>query len=71
MIAKIKDLQIEEMEKRGMSDADIETAMKYASAFTSPEMMVVWIILGMAFIGFIISLLVSLITKKVNPNFEV
>ena len=70
MLTKIKDLQIEEMEKRGMSDAEIEQAMKVAGFFTSPEMMIVWIIVGMLFIGFIISLIVSLFTKKVNPNFE-
>ncbi|MDZ7607319.1 MAG: DUF4199 domain-containing protein [Cyclobacteriaceae bacterium] len=70
MIGKIKDMQIEELEKRGMSDADIEQAMKMAGIFTSPEMMIVWIILGMVFIGFILSLIVSLFTKKVNPNFQ-
>jgi len=70
MLTKIKDLQIEEMEKRGMSDAEIEQAMKVAGFFMGPEMMIVWIILGMLFIGFIISLIVSLFTKKVNPNFE-
>jgi hypothetical protein len=70
MLQEIKDMQIEEMEKRGMSDADIETAMEYASAFMSAEMIVVMVILAMAFFGFIISLIVSLFTKKVNPNFE-
>jgi hypothetical protein len=70
ILTKIKDMQIEEMEKRGMSDADIEQAMKIAGMFTSAEMMIVWIIVGMLFVGFILSLLVSLVTKKVNPNFE-
>ncbi len=70
ILAKIKDMQIEEMEKRGMSDAEIEQAMKIAGMFTSAEMMIVWIIVGMLFVGFIISLIVSLFTKKVNPNFE-
>jgi hypothetical protein len=70
ILTKIKDMQIEEMEKRGMSDAEIEQAMKVAGIFMSAEMMIVWIILGMVFIGFILSLIVSLFTKKVNPNFE-
>jgi hypothetical protein len=70
ILTKIKDMQIEELEKRGMSDAEIEQAMKVAGIFMSAEMMIVWIILGMVFIGFILSLIVSLFTKKVNPNFE-
>ena len=71
MLTKIKDAQIAELEKRGMSDAEIEQAMKVAGFFTSAEMMIVWIILAMVFIGFILSLIVSLFTKKVNTALEI
>ena len=71
MLAKIKDLQIEEMEARGMDDAQIEQAMEIAGKFTSAEMIPVWAVLGMVFIGFILSLIVSLFTKKANPTLEV
>lgn len=71
MLTKIKDLQIEKMEEQGMDDAQIEQAMKIAGKFMSAEMIPVWAIVGMLFIGFILSLIVSLFTKKANPTLEV
>jgi hypothetical protein len=71
MLTKIKDLQIEKMEEQGMDDAQIEQAMEIAGKFMSAEMIPVWAILGMLFIGFILSLIVSLFTKKANPTLEV
>lgn len=71
MLTKIKDLQIEKMEEQGMDDAQIEQTMAIAGKFTSAEMIPVWAILGMLFIGFILSLIVSLFTKKANPTLEI
>ena len=71
MLTKIRDMQIEQMEARGMDDAQIEQAMEMAAKFTGPGMMQVWVILVMAIVGFIISLIVSLFTKKTNPALEV
>ena len=67
----IKDKQIESMQARGMSDEQIDQAMKFASGFSSPEAIfgfgIVFGILG----GIIIGLLVALFTKKNNPDLEV
>jgi hypothetical protein len=71
MLTKIKDLQIEKMEEQGLDDAQIEQAMEIAGKFMSAEMIPVWAILGMLFIGFILSLIVSLFTKNANPTLEV
>lgn len=71
MLTKIRDLQIEKMEEQGMDDAAIEKAMGFAEKLMSAEMIPVWTIVGMLFFGFIISLIISLFTKKSNPTLEV
>jgi hypothetical protein len=70
MLTKIKDAQIEEMENRGMDDAQIEQAMEIAGKFMSAEMIPIMAIVVMSIMGFIISLIVSLFTKKANPTLE-
>ena len=71
MLTKIKDFQIEKMEDQGMDDATIEKSMEMIGKFMSAEMIPVWSVLGMLFIGFILSLIVSLFTKKANPTLEI
>jgi hypothetical protein len=71
MLTKIADMQIEKMEEQGLDDAQIEQAMKITGKLMSAEMMPVWSIVGMLFFGFILSLIVSLFTKKANPTLEV
>ena len=67
-IQNIKDLQLEQMEKQGLSEAEIEQAMKIAGAFTSPAG-----IAGMGFIGgiitaLIIAVIVTIFTQKKDPQ---
>lgn len=71
MLAKIKDAQLEQYEKMGMSDAQIDQAMEMASTFSTPEMIMIIGIVVMAIIGFILVLIISLFTKKANPALEV
>lgn len=71
MLEKIKDAQIEQMENQGMDDAQIEQAMEIAGKFTTPVAILIMGIVGMVFIGFILSLIVSLFTKKSNPALDV
>ena len=71
LIQKSLDYQIEEMEKNGMDDATIEQAMSMTSKIMTPEVMPIMGLLFMLFLGFIISLIVSLFTKKANPTLEV
>ena len=71
MLQKIADAQLEQYEKVGMDDEAIEQAMEMSAKFMTPELIQVWAIVGMLFIGFILSLIVSLFTKKANPALDV
>ena len=71
MIQKTLDFQIEELERKGMDDATIDQAMAITSKIMTPEIMPIIAVVFMAFAGFIISLIVSLFTKKANPTLEV
>ena len=71
MLTVIREKQIEQMESQGMDDAQIEQAMEFASMFSSPAALVVMGIIFITFFGFILSLIISLFTKKANPALEV
>lgn len=70
IIEQIRNASVEELEKNGMSDEQIEQAMSMTESFTSPEMMFVFGIVGAAFWGFIVSLIVAAIMKNSRPEFE-
>ena len=71
MMQLIQDKQIEAMEKQGLDDAQIDQAMEMAAKFSSPEIIFGIGLIVFIFFGFIISLIVSLFTKKDNPALEV
>ncbi len=60
-----------DMEEAGNSDAQIEMAMEWTSKIMSPGGLFIMGIVGTLFMGFIISLIVSAITKKNNPQLEI
>lgn len=64
----IKEQQVMEMEKRGMSDAEIEQAMEIAGAFMGPVAMMIFTIFFGVLFGFILSLIISAFTKKESPE---
>jgi len=66
----IKDKQIEDMEQRGMTDAEIESAMEIASSFMTAEVIFPIAFIAFIFFGFIISLIVSAFTKNSNPQLD-
>ena len=67
-VQAIKDKQISEMEGKGMSEEQIDQAMKMASAFMTPEAMFGFgIFFGILFILFI-GLIVTIFTQKKNPE---
>ncbi|MFY0605066.1 MAG: DUF4199 domain-containing protein [Cyclobacteriaceae bacterium] len=66
----MKEQQIVAMEEQGMSDAQIEQALKMSESFSGPTAILIFGIIGGVFFGFIISLIVSAITKKARPEFE-
>ena len=71
MLTIIRDQQIEQMEERGMSEAQIEQGLEMSSAFMGPTAILIFGILGGVFIGFILSLIISAITRNDDPSAEV
>lgn len=69
MIDKIKDQQLLEFEKKGMSDQEIEIALQYTELFVSnPALIFISTFLAIFIVGCIISLVISAIIKRDNPN---
>lgn len=66
----MREMQIAELEKRNMSDEQIEQAMAMAGKFMSPEVIAVSIILVTLLMGFLFSLIISAITKHTQPAYE-
>ena len=60
----------EDMEKRGMDDAQIDQAMELSQKFMSPGIVFVMGVLGYLLMGFIISLIVAAIIRREKPVFE-
>jgi len=70
LIQRMQEKQYMEMERRGMTDEQIEQATQMSQKLTSPEMMVIWAIIGTLLMGFILSLIIAAITKNTRPDFE-
>jgi glucan phosphoethanolaminetransferase (alkaline phosphatase superfamily) len=70
MLDVIREQGMAQMEKRGMSDAQIEQAMEMQAKFTTPEMILIFGILGGIFFGFIVSLIITAFTKKTPPAMQ-
>ncbi|RYU78496.1 DUF4199 domain-containing protein [Hymenobacter persicinus] len=58
------------LEADGMDDAQIDSAVAMSQKFSSGPMAIVFAILGSILIGFILSLIVSAVTKNTRPEFE-
>jgi hypothetical protein len=71
IIQKTLDYTMEEMERQGLDDAVIEQSMSFTEKIMTPEILPIISVIQMAFIGFILVLIVSLFTKKTNPALEV
>lgn len=67
-IDMIKETQLEEMQKRGMSDEQVEQAMKFAGMFTSAEAIFLFGLIGGIIGGVVIGLIISFFTQKKNPE---
>lgn len=70
-LEQVKLQQIEQMEENGMSQQQIDAAMEMSAAFMTPEVMFPIAMVSMVVIGFIISLIVSAVTKNVNPEADI
>jgi Protein of unknown function (DUF4199) len=61
---------VEDMEKKGIPDEQIDQAMEMSKMFMSPGAMFVMGLLGSILIGFILSLIIAAIVKKDKSVFE-
>lgn len=69
-ISNLLDIQRKGMEEQGMSEAQVDQAMSFTEKMMSPVGLLIIGILAGVFFGFIVSLIVSAITKKSRPEFE-
>lgn len=67
-VEMIKEKQIEQMQRQGMSEEQIDQAMQFASMFTSPEMIFVFGLVGAIIATVLIGVIVSIFTQKKNPQ---
>jgi hypothetical protein len=67
-IDMIKETQITEMQKRGMSEEQIDQAMKFAGMFISPEALLIFGLCAGIIFGIGIGLLISFFTQRKNPD---
>ncbi len=67
----IASQQEEQLYAQGFSDEQVERSMEMARNFTSPNMMLIMAFLGTTFIGFIMSLIISIFLKKENKLAEI
>jgi hypothetical protein len=70
LIQQIVDATRMKMEEKGLDDEQIDQAMSMTEKMMTPEMMILFGMLGLIIIGFILVLIVSLFTKKNNPQAE-
>lgn len=70
LMKKALDTAREDMERRGMSDDQIEAGMQFSEKMMSPGIMFAVGIFFSIFIGFIIALIVSAIMRRNRPVFE-
>lgn len=67
-IETIKDKQLEEFQRRGMSDQQIDQAQKFTGMFTTPEVIFGFALIGGIVAAVIIGLIVTIFTQKKNPQ---
>lgn len=68
IIEQILEAARVKLEEKGLDDDQIDQALSMSAKMMTPEMMLIFGILGMLIIGFIIVLIVSLFTKQKNPE---
>ncbi|MBL3658089.1 DUF4199 domain-containing protein [Fulvivirga sediminis] len=68
---RMMDYIVQEWENQGMSDEQIEQAMGFTKYMFNPYLGLIIVIIKNVLVGFILSLVISAITKKNNPELEV
>src|SRR5690606_8621772 len=70
MIAIIMEKTRRDMEASGRGDDEIEQALSMTEKMMTPEMIVIFAILGSLLMGLVFSLIISAFTKNSNPEAE-
>ena len=70
MLKMISEKTEDKLIEKGMSDAQIEKALEMTEKFQTPEMILIFGIIGGIIMYLIIALIVTAITKKQNPELE-
>ncbi len=70
MVDQILKSTEQKMIDKGMSDDQISVAMGYTKKFMTPVWMSVWVIVGTAIMGSILSLIVAAIFRKENKELQ-
>ncbi|AFK05036.1 hypothetical protein Emtol_3910 [Emticicia oligotrophica DSM 17448] len=70
IIQQMRELQIEQMENQGLSQAQIDQAMEIASRFATPGLTFIFSVIGYVLFGFVFSLVVSAIVKNSKPEID-
>ncbi|TGE06688.1 DUF4199 domain-containing protein [Hymenobacter fodinae] len=69
-MGRVMELTRSRLEEKGIDDAQIDQAMAMAQKFSSGPITIVFGILISVLSGFVISLIISAITKHTRPEFE-
>lgn len=69
-VQRALDTAREDLERRGMSDAQIDAGMQFSEKMMSPGLMFAVGVLFSVFFGFIISLIVAAVMRRTRPVFE-
>ncbi len=68
IVKKMQEFQIEQMEERGLSEEQIETAMAFANRLASPGLTFILSVFFYVLFGFVFSLIISSVFKKSKPE---
>jgi hypothetical protein len=69
-IQKMRNLQVTELEKKGMTDDQIDQAMLITDKMMTPTVIPLMAIVGGLIFGFLLSLIIAAIVKHNRPEFE-
>ena len=68
MVDKILEMSQQQMVERGMPEDQLETAMNMTRKFMTPGWMFLFTILTYTFVGFLLSLFISIFMKRNQEN---
>jgi len=66
----MREKQVDSLLDRGMSDEEVDAAMKMTESFQGPLALILGGLIGSVVIGFLLSLILSAIMKRNRPEFE-